>query len=172
MSLRLLRGFTLIINDNVNLALEIEAMQLPSLEETVETYQPGGADGEIEITGMGTKALKASFKLKSHKPEVAGFFGGAPGVRLPLTGRKLIIDEEDGSEHEHAVDMRGRLIKLSAQEMNGGKVSGYDNEIGGIWDYTEYWDNRVMHRFSFTRGGWVVRNFGAVNVGRQRILFP
>lgn len=171
MSLRILRGFTLFINDNTNLALEIEAMQLPGLEETLETFQPGGLDGEIEIAGLGTKALKAPFKLKSHSDDVLRYFGGAPGVRIPFTGKKLIIDEEDGTEHEHSIDMRGRLTKISAQEMNAGKATGYDNEIGAIWDYTEYWDNRVMHRFSFKLGGWVTRNYEAVNTTRQRILF-
>lgn len=170
MSLRIIRGFTLYINDNVNLALEIEALQLPSLEETLETFQPGGADGEIEIAGLGTKALKMPFKMKSHTPEVSRLFNPAPGVRMPFTGRKLIIDEETGTEHWHSVDARGRLSKISSQEMQGGKATGFDNEVGAIWEYNEYWDDRLMHRFNFKLGGWVVKNFQTVNTGRQQLF--
>lgn len=170
MSLRIIRGFTLYINDNLNLALEIDALQLPALEEGTETFQAGGTDGEIEIAGLGTKALKMPFKLKSHTPEVPRYFNPAPGIRLPFTGRKLIVDEEDGSEHWHAIDLRGRLTKISSQEMQGGKATGFDNEVGGIWEYNEYWDERLMHRFSFKLGGWIVKNFETVNSGRRQLF--
>jgi hypothetical protein len=169
MSLRIIRGFTLYINDNINLALEIDALQLPPLEETTEAYHAGGADGEIGIAGLGTKELKMSFKLRSHTPEVPRYFNPAPGIRHAFTGRKLIIDEEDGTEHWHAIDMRARLTKISSQEMQGGKASGWDNEIGGVWEYNEYWDERLMHRFVFKRGGWVVKNYETVNSGRQQL---
>lgn len=171
MTLRIIRGFTLYVNDTVNLALDIETMKLPTLEEITETFQPGGSDMEIEIAGLGVKALTLPFKLKSHTPETIGLFGGAPGVRLPFTGKKLIISEEDGAEHEHAVDVRGRLSKVEGEEMSAGKATGYDHEIKSVWDYTEYWDGRVMHRFNFKLGGWQIRNFQAVNTSRRNILF-
>jgi phage tail tube protein FII len=171
MTLRIVRGFTLYVNDNQNLALEIETMKLPTLEEIKETFQPGGSDMELEITGLGMKAPVLQFKLKSHTPDVLGLFGGAPGVRNSFTGKKLVIDEEDGSEHEHAIDCLGRLTKIEGEELAGGKATGYDHEIGGVWTYTEYWDARVMHRFNFKSGGWDIRNFLPVNEGRRRVLF-
>jgi len=171
MTLRIVRGFTLYVNDNTNLALDIETLKLPPLEEITETFQPGGADMEIEIGGLGVKALTMQFKLKSHTPETIGLFGGAPGARNNFTGKKLVISEEDGSEHEHAIDVVGRLSKIDGEEMSAGKATGYDHEIKSIWTYTEYWDGRVMHRFNFAKGGWDVRNFEPVNESRRRVLF-
>lgn len=171
MTLRIVRGFTLYVKDNINLALDIETLKLPTLEEITETFQPGGSDMEIEIAGMGVKALTMPFKLKSHTPETLGLFGGAPGVRHSFTGKKLVVSEEDGSEHEHAIDVVGRLAKIEGEQMAAGKPTGYDHEIKSIWTYTEYWDSRVMHRFNFKLGGWDIRNFEPVNTTRRRILF-
>ncbi|GAA0599979.1 phage major tail tube protein [Paenochrobactrum glaciei] len=170
-ALRILRGFTLNVNDNIKLALEIETLKLASLEEIMEEFQPGGSDLQTNITGLGTKALAIPFKVKSHNPELIGLYGGEPGKRHNFTGRKLVISEEDGSTHEHAVDVLGRLTKVDSEEMSGGKASGFDHEINGIWNYTEYWDNRILHRFNFKLGGWVVRNYEPVNSDRRRILF-
>ncbi|EEQ96327.1 Hypothetical protein, conserved [Brucella intermedia LMG 3301] len=171
MTLRIIRGFTLYVNDNTNLALDIETMKLPTLEENTEEFQPGGSDMAINITGLGVKAFTMPFKIKSHTPETIGLFGGAPGIRYPFTARKLVISEEDGKEHEHAIDVQGRLSKIEGEEMSGGKATGYDHEINGIWTYTEYWDNQIMHRFAFKKGGWDIWNFQPYNTARRRILF-
>lgn len=87
MTLRIVRGFTLYVADTVNLALDIETLKLPTLEEISEAFQPGGSDMEVEITGLGIKALSMQFKLKSHTPETLGLFGGPAGVRRSFTGR-------------------------------------------------------------------------------------
>jgi len=171
MTLRIVRGFTLYAADAVNLALDIETLKLPTMEEIAETFQPGGSDMEIEITGLGVRAFTMPFKLKSHTPETLGLFGGPPGVRTAFTGKKLVVSEEDGTEHEHAIDVLGRLSKIEGEELKAGTATGYDHEIKSIWTYTEYWDSRVMHRFNFKKGGWDVRNFVPVNEGRRRVLF-
>ncbi len=170
-SLRIIRGFTLYVNDNHNLALDIETLKLPALEEITETFQPGGSDMEVEIAGLGVKALTMQFKIKSHTPDVTGLFAGAPGIRHNFTGKKLVISEEDGKEHEHAIDVVGRIAKIEAEELTAGKATGYDHEVKSIWTYTEYWDSRVMHRFNFKKGGWDIRNFQPVNESRRRVLF-
>ncbi len=171
MTLRIVRGFTLRVNDDTNLALDIETLKLPALEEIMETFQPGGSDMEVEIAGLGVKAFTMPFKLKSHTPETIGLFGGAPGIRQSFTGKKLVISEEDGTEHEHAIDVVGRLSKIEGEQLEAGKATGYDHEIKSIWSYTEYWDSRVMHRFNFKLGGWDIRNFQPVNTARRRVLF-
>ncbi|MAA97771.1 MAG: phage tail protein [Stappia sp.] len=171
MSLPILRGFTLIVNDDKNLVLEIESLQLPALEEITEDFQPGGGDLQIQVAGLGVKALEAPFKLKSHSPAVTGLFGGPPGVRRTFTGKKFVVDELDGTEHEHAIDMTGRLISITEEEMSGGKASGYDHKIGSILNYSYMADGKVLHRFSFTAGGWMVRGGVPVNEGRRRVLF-
>ena len=53
---RIMRGITLVANDNINLAITLEEMTLPVMEEITETFHPGGADGEVDIAGLGTKA--------------------------------------------------------------------------------------------------------------------
>lgn len=171
MSLRILRGFTGIIDDNVNLALEIDSLKLPALEEATEAFQPGGSDLEIEIAGMGVKALKCDFKLKTRNPAATGLFGGPPGKRHRFTGKSLVIDEKDGAEHEHAVDILGRFVKVDPEDAKGGKPAGYDFSMSSIWTYTEYWDQRVLHRFNFELGGWDIRNFEPVNEARRSMLF-
>lgn len=170
-SLRILRGFTLFVGDATNLALEIEEMRLPTLEEHTESYQPGGSDIEIDIAGLGIKAPRLPFKLKSHNPAVSGLIGGPPGLRNNFTAKKHIIDEIDGSEHEHALDIRGRILKGEGEQMQGGKAAGYDYEIGSLLTYSEMWDGSIMHRFSFILGGWTIWNYEPVNEGRRRTLF-
>ncbi|WP_029056962.1 phage major tail tube protein [Stappia stellulata] len=169
--LPILRGFTLIVNDSLNLMIEIETLQLPGLEEITEDYQPGGGDLQVQIAGLGVKALEAPFKLKSHSADVIGLFGGPPGVRHNFTGKKFIVDEMDGTEIEHAIDITGRLISVAEEEMSGGKASGYDHKIGSITQYSHMADGKVLHRFNFASGGWMVRNGVPVNEGRRRVLF-
>ncbi len=168
---RIMRGFTLVADDDINLALTIEELALPTLEETTETFQPGGLDAEIEIAGLGTKALMLGFKVKGHTPAVANLFGGAPGVRHNWTGKQLVVDDETGAEHEHAVDVSGRLVKIAPGAAQGGKAPGYDFEIRSVFGYTEYWDGAVLHAFSLKAGGWTVMNSTPVNAHRTNFLF-
>ncbi len=168
---RIMRGFTLVANDDANLALNIKELALPTLEEHKETFQPGGADGEVEVAGMGTKALVLGFKLLGHTPEVMGLFAGAPGVRHNWTGKQLVTDEETGEEFEHAVDILGRLTKVGPDASQGGKPSEYDHEVASIWAYTEYWNGQVLHRFNLKTGGWEIRNSEPVAGSRASFLF-
>lgn len=170
MSLRILRGFTLFVNDDRNLYFEIDTLKLATKEEITETFQPGGGDLEMAVAGLGIKAFEVPFKVKSHAPDVVGLFGGPPGVRQNFTGKKFIVDEKDGSEHEHAIDIHGRLIKVDDEEMQGGKLAGYDHMIGSIDKYSEIWDGKVLHRFNFWTGGWEIWNSEPVNATRRRTL--
>jgi len=168
---RIMRGFTLVANDDVNLALSIEELALPMLEETVETFQPGGSDGEVEIAGLGTKALTLGMKVKGVAAGINAMFAGEPGTRRTWTGKVLVVDEETGEEHEHAIDVVGRLTKIGPAAHQGGKVNGYDYEVKSIWTYTEYWNGQVLHRFSLKTGGWDIQNFNQMNSHRRSFLF-
>ncbi|WP_406604355.1 phage major tail tube protein [Bartonella gliris] len=170
MTLRIVRGFTLIVDDDVNLHLDLETLKLPTLEEITETYQPGGSDLQIDVAGLGVKALSMQMKIRSHTPEIIGIFGGPPGLRHKFTGKKHVVSEEDGREHEHSIDVTGRLVKVDSEGLTAGKATGYDCEIKNIWDYTEFWDGAVLHRFSFKRGGWLVRNGQEIGGRRRSIL--
>ncbi|TAA54807.1 phage major tail tube protein [Shinella sp. JR1-6] len=168
--LRILRGFTLVVDDDRNLGLDIKEMKLPVLEEIGESHHPGGSDMEIEIMGLGVKAFTLPFKLATHNPEIIGLFGGPPGFRRSFTGKKLVISDEDGKEHEHMFDCRARLSKVEGEAMTAGKIVGYDHEIKSFWNYTEFWDGRVMHRWNFKLGGWDIWNFQPYLPARRRIL--
>lgn len=168
---RIMRGFTLVANDDINLAAIIEEMSLAKLEETTETFQPGGADGEVDIAGTGTKALFVGIKAKGHALPMLNLFAGPAGTRQNWTGKKLVIDELTGVEYEHAVDFTGRLTKIDAGAAQGGKPNSYDYEIKSIFTYSEMWDGQVLHRFNLMTGGWDIMNSQPVNTHRRSFLF-
>lgn len=167
---RIMRGFTLVANDDINLSMVIDEMSLPTLEEHTETFQPGGANGEVDIAGLGTKALMLGAKVKGHTPQVAALFGGAPGVRHNWTGKQFIVDEETGEEYEHAVDILARLTKVDPGSAQGGKPNGHDFEIKSVWTYAEYWNGQILHRWNLKTGGWDIQNSLPVNSARRSFL--
>ena len=168
--LDILRGFTLIVNDNRNLYFEIESLKLATMEENTEDFQPGGGDMALAVAGLGIKPLEVPFKVKSHSADVFGLFGGPPGVRQNFTGKALVISEKDGTESEHAIDILGRLTKTDAEEMKGGAAAGYDHVIGSITRYAHIVDGKVISRFNFFSGGWEIWNGDPINDVRRRIL--
>ncbi len=107
----------------------------------------------LAVAGLGIKPLEVPFKVKSHSADVFGLFGGPPGVRQNFTGKALVIDEKDGTEFEHAIDILGRLTKADAEEMKGGAAAGYDHVIGSITRYSHIIDGSVVSRFNFFSGG-------------------
>lgn len=168
---RILRGFTLVANDDINLAAIIEEMSLPVLEEITETFQPGGADGEVDIAGMGTKALVCAFKTKGNAPQLNTLFAGPAGKRHNWTGKKLVIDDVTGEEFEHAIDLSARLTKIDAGAAQGGKANSYDFELKSMLTYNEMWNGQVLHRFNLMTGGWDIQNGQPVNAHRRSFLF-
>lgn len=168
---RFMRGFTLIANDDANMAMTIEEMSLPPLEENKETFQPGGADGEIEVAGLGTKALTIGLKVKGYTPEMQKLFAGAAGVRHSFTGKTFIVNEETGEEHEHVIDVLARLTKVAPSAAQGGKVSTYDYELSSIWTYSEFWDGEILHRFNLKTGGWDTQAGQPINSSRRNFLY-
>lgn len=168
---RFMRGFTLSVDDTKNLVLEIETLQLAEMEEITQSFRPGGVDGELDIGGLGTKPLSFLVKVKSENEYMAGAFGAPPGQRRHYTGKKYIVDELDGSEHEQIIDVTGRLIKIQPNENKAGELAGYNYTIGSIINYTEYWDGKIMQRFVFKTGGWNISNYKPIHETRRRFLF-
>ena len=78
MSLRILRGFTLIADDDKNLHLEIDELKLPTLEEKSVDFTPGGSTGETDVPLGITSKLEIPFKLISHNPLIDVLFGRHP----------------------------------------------------------------------------------------------
>lgn len=172
MSFEFLRGFNLIANDDLSLALEIEELKTPSFVEKSFDFTPGGATQEIDVPLGVTGKLEMPFKLATHNPKIIGLYGLPAGQRTPFTARKLIVDEQsgDGREIEVTIDVKGRLMKLEADQMKGGDKSGYDHTISAITWYQEVHDGKVMREMNFYMGGWTIHNGKPINATRNRIL--
>lgn len=44
---------------------------------------------QIDVSGLGVKALTLQMKIRSHTPEIIGIFGGPPGLRHKFTGKNM-----------------------------------------------------------------------------------
>lgn len=172
MLLPIIRGFNLIADDTESTHLAIEEMKLPTLEEKSVDFTPGGGTQELDVPLGVTSKLACPFKLMGDNAKVHGFYGMPPGMRVPFTARKLVIDELDdsGREVEVTIDMTGRVMKVDPEAMKGGEKAGYDHEISSIIHYREVHDKVVIREFNFKLGGWTIRNGVAVNDSRRRIL--
>ncbi|MBA4783660.1 MAG: phage major tail tube protein [Rhizobiales bacterium] len=170
MALNILRGFTLIVNDETNLALDIEEMKLPMLEEKSYDFTPGGSNVEIDIPLGVTNKCELPFKTFSNNTDVTGLYGMQPGLRVPFTAIHHEIDEETGRDIEVTLDVLGRIMKVEREEAKGGEKSGYDFMISSIFRYSEVQDGRTFREYNFQLGGWTVINGVGVNEGRRRIL--
>lgn len=170
MALNILRGFTLLVNDNENLALEIEEMKLPTLEEKGYDHTPGGANVEIDVPLGVTSKLELPFKTVSNNQVVSGLYGRPPGVRDVFTGVHHIVDEETGEDIELTLDVVGRVMKVEGENAKQGDKSGYDYMISSIWNYSEVRNGQVFRAYNIKLGGWTVNNGVGTGDGRRRIL--
>lgn len=170
MSFNFQRGFNLVVDDETSLHLEVEEMKAPMLEEKAFDFTPGGGTQEMDIPLGVTSKLELPFKLATHNPKIVGLYGLPAGTRTPFTARQLIVDEEDGRELEATIDIRGRLMKLEAEQMKGGEKSGYDHTISAITWYQEVFDGKVVREMNWKRGGWTILNGVSVNQNRNSIL--
>src|ERR1700710_1475648 len=70
----------------------LDSVTLPTYEEVGEAHHAGGAWGEIEWGNLGMKALKPSFKVKGHDPQVMSQI--AKRQRIPWTIYGLLRDKK------------------------------------------------------------------------------
>lgn len=166
----ILRAFNLIVADTENQHLAIAEMRTPTFQEKSFDFTPGGGSLELDVPLGVTNKLECPFKLASSDPRVHGLYGLPPGERTPFTARKFIVDENSGREIEAVIDMKGRLMKVEAEQMKGGDKAGYDHTISSITWYQEMQDGKVWREFNFFMGGWRIRNGQPANAGRNRIL--
>jgi P2 family phage contractile tail tube protein len=172
MSFRILRGFTLVARDQVNLALEIEEMKLPTLEEKSVDFTAGGATGETAVPLGITNKLEMQFKVMTHNPALDVLFGLPPGTRTAFTAVKSLFDDNDdsGKAIEVSIDLKARLMKIDPEQMKGGDKAGYDHMLSAITWYSEVHDGRVIREFNLSLGGWTILDGKTVNDDHARIL--
>ncbi len=168
--MRLMRMFTGVINDDINLALEIEEMQLAEMKEKLSEFQPGGSSMSVNAAGLGIQPLAVPVKLAGYNPNVAGFFGGPPGLRHNFTGKVFRVDEYSGEEGEHMVDLKGRLTELKGSSLKGGDLDKYDHVWDSITEYSESFNGKVLHRFKLQMGGWIVWRGEPINANGRSFI--
>src|SRR4051794_875225 len=96
MPLFIQEGLNLYVGDdgpNNSKHLNLEDVKLPDLEELTQTFYPGGAIGQIDVGGMGLKALELTFKLKGWDPQALSQFGLSGRAPVPYTVYGVIRDK-------------------------------------------------------------------------------
>ena len=138
MAMNILRGINLYVGDEpvseASKHLELEELKLPDLEENLQTFEPGGSVGAVQVA-MGLKEMEASFKLKAWDPYTMAHFGLGAAERRRFTGYGALIDEVSGVEKDIVAVMEGRLSKVEGEAMKKGDLAGHDYTISGIWFY-------------------------------------
>src|ERR1039458_4819477 len=88
MPLVIAEGVNLYVGDNPpnnSKHLNLESVRLPELEDMTQSFHPGGSVGQIEVGGMGLKALELTFKLKGWDAQAMSQFGLGSPSQLPYT---------------------------------------------------------------------------------------
>lgn len=170
--LRLLRGFTLVANDELALSLEIEEMKLPVLAEKTVDFTPGGATGETDVPLGVTDKLELPFKVLSHNPALDNLFGLPAGRRIPFTAVKSLFDDDsdDNRAIEVTIDLKARLTKIDPENMKGGDKAGYDHVLSAVTWYQEVHDKEIIREFDRNAGGWTILGGQPANDDHARIL--
>lgn len=118
--------------------LVIKNQQIPDLEEMTQSHHAGGAIGEIEIGGLGVKALASKFKLTGWDPQTLSQFGINSRSAFPFTTYGNVRNKNGGVAVQAKAVMFGRLTKMSASDFKRGDLLEFDYEIKEILHY-ELW---------------------------------
>lgn len=120
--------------------LSLMSVKLPMLEEMKQSHHAGGAIGEIEIGGLGVKALTSTFKVTGHDPQLQGQFGLGSRASRPYTVYGAIRNKNGGGVVQLKAVMWGRLGKIEVDDFKRGDLQGHDYEITEILRYALYFD--------------------------------
>ncbi len=136
--LNILRGVNLYVGDEgpetSSKHLLLEEFKLPSIEEQVESFRPGGVDLEYEVP-VGLNKLEASFKFKGMDPHTMGYFGIGYGERRRFTAYGALFNETDGAWKDAVAVIEGRLGQVEGDAWKKGDLAGQDYKISSIWFY-------------------------------------
>lgn len=152
-------AFNLFVGDdgpNNSKHLNIQGLQLPTLEEKTADHLPGGAIGEIGIGGLGLSKLECTFKLAGYDPQVMSQFGLGSRQGLPYTFYGAMRDKQGGRVIEVKSVMQGRLVRLATDELRRGDPTGHDHSITEILRYTLWFDGKEKYFYDFFTTDWRV----------------
>lgn len=158
---------TLVLQEAVNLMvgdgdvdnskhLNLASISLPNLEEVTAQHHAGGSIGEIEVGGLGIKALQPTFKINGWDPQVMRQFGLGSRVLMPFTVYGLLRDKLTGDKIEVKAVIRGRMTKLSGDAFKRGDLMGHDHSIQEVMHYELYYNGEELYYFDFKTSLWRV----------------
>jgi P2 family phage contractile tail tube protein len=149
----LLRGANLYVGDDTpevaSKHLYIEEVQLPSLEDHMADFQPGGSFMEIQVPTGKLKPLEITFKFKGLDPHTMAHFGLGTGTRKQFYIYAAIVDEMTGDNKNLSAIAEGRLSKVENDAFKAGELIGQDYSITSILFYQLLFDENELYRFRF-----------------------
>ncbi len=136
--------------------LNLENVKLPDLEDQTQALHPGGAVGQLEVGGMGLKALDLTFKLTGWDPQAMSQFGLNSRVNLPYTIYGIVRDKAGNAPLEVKAVVRGRMTRVAVDNMKRGDLLGTDFAIKEIVHYELYFNKQEKYFFDFMGSDWRV----------------
>ena len=152
-------AFTLYVgNDDAdnNKKLQIKNASFPDLEEITQSHHAGGAIGEIDIGGLGIKALTSKFKTTGWDPQILSQFGIPVRTAYPFTIKALVRNKNGGAAIGVKAVLWGRLTKVAPSEMKRGDLMEHDYEIKEVLHYELYFDGIEKFYWDFFASIWRV----------------
>jgi P2 family phage contractile tail tube protein len=154
-----MEGVNLYVGDNPpnnSKHLNLESVKLPELEDMTQSFHPGGSIGQIEVAGMGLKALELTFKLKGWDAQAMSQFGLGSPSQLPFTIYGVARDKNGNVPIEVKAIVRGRMTKLTGDEIKRGDLMGHDFAIKEILHYEFYYATAEKYYYDFLSVTWRV----------------
>jgi P2 family phage contractile tail tube protein len=175
MPLIIQEGVNLFLGDNPpnnSKHLNLEGVRLPDLEEMTQNFHPGGGVGQIEVGGMGLKALELTFKLKGWDPQAMSQFGLGSPSQIPYTIYGVARDKNGNVPLEVKAIVRGRMTKLTADEIKRGDLMGHDFAIKEVLHYELYFDKLEKYWYDFLGSDWRVDGVSQNSVENSILRIP
>ena len=151
-SLFILEAANLFVGDdgpNNSKHLSLQKVKIPALEEVTAQHHAGGAVGEIEIGGLGVKALTCSFDIVGVDPQVLSQFGLGSKAQVPYTVYGMMRDKNGGRAVELKAIMQARLTKADQGEFKRGDLNAGAYELKEIVHYELYVDTVEKYYWDF-----------------------
>lgn len=155
--------------DDANKLLVIKNVSLPDMEEITAAHHAGGSLAEIEVGGMGIKALAPKFKSAGWDPQTMSQFGIGSRAQYPFIIKSQVRNLAGGRELGTKAVVWGRLSKMSPSELKKGDMFEQDYEIKEVVHYELYFDGKEKYYWDFFTKPQIWRvdgknqNQGAIN---------
>lgn len=138
--------------------LTLESVKMPDFDETTQAHFGGGAIGEINVAGLGLKALELGFNAKGFDPQLKSQFGlGQAGARRkPYTVYGAYRDLQGGSLKEFKAVAEGRLVTITGDDMKRGELQGFQYKVTEILRYRLFFAQQEKYFYDYFTSSWRV----------------